>query len=64
MDFIVLERVAESPALFHTWKKAAKVVEIEIPPAEVTDRFDKLYELEVPSILVHVSIPCPRIYHS
>jgi hypothetical protein len=42
----------------------ANVTEIVIPPKEVADHFDELYQLkEVPKAL-QVSIPCVHIYHS
>ena len=42
----------------------AKVTEIMIPPKEVADHFDELYQLkEVPKAL-QVSIPYVHIYHS
>lgn len=41
-----------------------KVTKIMIPPKEVADHFDDLYQLkEVPEVL-QVSIPCVHIYHS
>ncbi len=59
------KRVAKSPSLFSAWMDGAKIVEILIPPVEVTDHFDRLHQLaEVPSTLVRVSIPYPHIYHS
>jgi hypothetical protein len=65
MSVIVLQRVAKPAPLFEAWMNRAKVAVTDIPPLDVTDHFDRLYQLEeVPSILVQVSIPCPHIYHS
>ncbi|KIL56115.1 hypothetical protein M378DRAFT_133971 [Amanita muscaria Koide BX008] len=47
------KRIAKSPSLFNAWKVGAKTAIILNPPVEVTDHFDKLYQLEeVPSTLV------------
>ncbi|KAF9440727.1 hypothetical protein P691DRAFT_73061 [Macrolepiota fuliginosa MF-IS2] len=46
------DAVAMSPPLFSAWMDGAKVTEIMIPPKEVADHFDELYQLkEVPKAL-------------
>jgi hypothetical protein len=58
------KRVAKSLPLFSAWKDGANVTEAVIPPKEVADHFDELYQLkEVPKAL-QVSIPCVHIYYS
>ena len=65
MGSLFCKRVAKSPSLFGDWMIGAGIVKIKVPPADVTDHFDKLYELkEVPKILAEVSSPCLHIYHS
>ncbi|KAM6495281.1 hypothetical protein JOM56_009904 [Amanita muscaria] len=50
--------VARSPSLFSAWMDRAKIAKILVPPVEVTDHFNKLYQLEeVPSTLIQGPLP-------
>jgi hypothetical protein len=53
--------IAKSPSLFSDWMVSAKIVKIKVPPVDVTNHFDELYQLkQVPEILAQVSIPNPH----